>query len=404
MKRVALVGNMNNNFFAITRYLRDVGYDAHLFYRLAMEHFQPSADTFKEDYVNYCHQVHWLDHGFHNVDVTEVKEALKGFDIYIGQGEEAAAAYLAGFNINVYYPYGSDVYKYSYLPQEFKLLSKIKSLIVANDTRPTYKQMQRGTMAKYLRGAIANAGHILAETTNEKFEEKLNGLQYKGIYENVPMPFIYVPEYDELRDSDITFPAKKIIDGIRATHDFILLYHGRQEWKTYHNDFTGKNTHYLVQGFADYVKNNAASKSCLVMLEYGSDVIYTKELVKELGIEQKVFWLPKMYRKEIMYVIKQVDVCSGEFGYSYLTFGTIVEAMLMKKPVITYRDDSLYTAHYQTLYPCFNAREPNEIAAAITEAAQNPHETKAMGMAASEWIRKHFIANPLQHLINIIEQ
>lgn len=404
MKRIALVGNMNNNFFAITRYLRDAGYDAHLFYRLAMEHFQPSADTFKEDYINYCHQVHWLDDGFHNVDAKEIKEALKGFDIYIGQGEEAAAAYLAGFNIDVYYPYGSDVYKYSYLPQEFKLLSKMKSLVVANDTRPTYKQMQRGTMAKYLRGAIVNAGHILAETTNEKFEEKLKGLQYKGIYENVPMPFIYVPEYDELRDADIAFPAKNIIDSIRATHDFILLYHGRQEWKTYHNDFTGKNTHYLVQGFADHVKNNAASKSCLVMLEYGSDVMHTKELVKELGIEQNVFWLPKMYRKEIMYVIKQVDVCSGEFGYSYLTFGTIVEAMLMKKPVITYRDDSLYTAQYPKLYPCFNAREPHEIAAAITEAAQNPDETKAMGMAASEWIRKNFIAHPLQHLVNIIEQ
>lgn len=30
--KIALIGNMNNNFFSITRYLRDLGCDAHLYY------------------------------------------------------------------------------------------------------------------------------------------------------------------------------------------------------------------------------------------------------------------------------------------------------------------------------------------------------------------------------------
>lgn len=403
MKRIALVGNMNNNFFAITCYLRDKGYDAHLFYRLAMPHFQPMADSHGNDYELFCHQVNWLDNSFHNANIGEVKKVLNGFDFYIGQGEEAAVAYKAGFNIDVYYPYGSDVYKYAQLPQEYALKSKIKSLVVGDADRPSYSQMKEGTMAKYLKGAIVNARYIFADATNDEFEAQLNSLQYKGIYKKVPMPFIYYPEYERIDKSQLSERLVAIIDKIKSKHDFVLLYHGRQEWATYHNQFTGKNTHHLIQGFASYVKKNQNSSACLVLLEYGTDVEQSKQLIKELEIEQYVYWLPKMYRKELMYVVQQADVCCGEFAHSFLTFGTVVEAMLMKKPVITHRVDSYYTATYPVLYPCYNARESEEIVHAISMAVANVEERLKMGNEAYVWVKKNFIENPLQELLNIIE-
>ena len=118
------------------------------------------------------------------------------------------------------------------------------------------------------------------------------------------------------------------------------------------------------------------------MLEYGLDVFNSKQLIKELGIEDKVIWFPKMYRKDLMYLVSAVDVCSGEFGMSYLTFGTIMEAMLMKKPVIHYRNDELYEHVYDELYPLFNAREPEEIEARINEAYNDKDRTKRMGEQA----------------------
>ena len=403
MKRIALVGNMNNNFFAITRYLRDKGHDAHLLYRLAMPHFQPLADSYGNDYESFCHQIDWLENGFHNADMEEVKKALKGCEFDIGQGDEAAVAYKAGFNIDVYYPYGSDVYKYAQLPQEYALKSKIKSLVVGSTDRPSYSQMKEGTMAKYLKGAIVDARYIFADVTNDEFEAQLKNLQYKGIYKKVPMPFIYYPEYEHI-DKDLLL--RNLVDRmkeIKSKHNFVLLYHGRQEWATYHNQFTGKNTHHLIQGFASYVKKNQNASACLVLLEYGTDVEQSKQLIKELEIEQYVYWLPKMYRKELMYVVQQADVCCGEFAHSFLTFGTVVEAMLMKKPVITHRVDSYYTATYPDLYPCYNAREPKEIEQAISQAFTNAEERKRMGDEAYAWIKKNFIENPLQELLNIIE-
>ena len=48
--KVALIGNMNNNNFAMLRYFRDLGLDAHLFLfeedgRFASAHFAHTSDT-----------------------------------------------------------------------------------------------------------------------------------------------------------------------------------------------------------------------------------------------------------------------------------------------------------------------------------------------------------------------
>ena len=104
-KRIALVGNMNNNFFAIARYLKDEGHNVHLFYRLGMDHFQPKADTFDLNYTSYCHEINWLKGStFYTIDEEAVKNDLQGFDIIIGQGDEAAIAAYCGFKTHIYYP------------------------------------------------------------------------------------------------------------------------------------------------------------------------------------------------------------------------------------------------------------------------------------------------------------
>ena len=52
--KIAFVGNMNNNNFAIMRYFRDLGADAHLVLwaddgRGPLEHFVPENDTWEID-------------------------------------------------------------------------------------------------------------------------------------------------------------------------------------------------------------------------------------------------------------------------------------------------------------------------------------------------------------------
>lgn len=399
-KRVALIGNMNNNFFAITRYLRDEGYDAHLFYKLAEEHFQPKADSLSLAYSNYCHEVNW-DSEYSEENRSRILEDLNSFDFFIGQGDEAALAHFAGINFNVYYPYGSDFYKYAWLPQEYTFLQKVYMRIIK---KIPFSVSNNGTAAKYIRSTIVNANHVFLDYTNEKYEAKLLNLNLKGKYANIPMPFIYFKQY-ETDNFDVHWKSQ--IDAIRNENDLILLYHGRQEWKKAleykNNDFTSKNTHHLIEGFAQFCKDFPKNKAKLIMLEYGGDVFNSKKLISELQIEEKVIWFPKMYRKDIMYLIKNVDVCSGEFNLSYLTFGTIIEAMTMGKPVIHYREDQLYT-HYPELYPMYKARESVEISNSLREAYLNKEDREQKGKEAMDWVKKYFIQEPLKALVNIIEK
>jgi hypothetical protein len=404
MKKIALIGNMNNNFFAITRYIRDMGYDAHLFYRVGAEHFQPYADTYEQDYETFCHEVKWLDNGFHNIDKEEVKNALKDFCFFIGQGDEAAVAYKSGFNMDVYYPYGSDVYKYAYLPKEYSLLNKAKALAGLNRDI-SYKQMLAGTAAKYMNEVIVNARYVWAIHTNEEFEEKLKGLNIQGQYQHIAMPFIYDKEYERLLDTNSFIDEYPAIKAIKEQFDFIVLYHGRQEWKTYVNDFTNKNTHHLIIGFASFLNNNPATKAVLMMLEYGTDTEFSKQLIEELGIAENVRWFPKMYRKDLMRLVSIADVCTGEFDKSYLMFGTLSEAMIVHKPILHYRQDELYAASYDNdIYPLLNAREPEQITAMLNYAVNNREEIRIMGKQANHWLKTCFIAKPLRHLKELIEE
>ena len=53
-KKIGLIGNMNNNFFALTRYLRDAGYQAELII-VGEEnaHFPPQSDSYEENFTDY---------------------------------------------------------------------------------------------------------------------------------------------------------------------------------------------------------------------------------------------------------------------------------------------------------------------------------------------------------------
>ena len=58
--KIGIIGNMNNAYFSLCRYLRDAGYDCHLLiYKNEPDHFDPSCDTDSGDYLNYIKKVDW---------------------------------------------------------------------------------------------------------------------------------------------------------------------------------------------------------------------------------------------------------------------------------------------------------------------------------------------------------
>ncbi len=396
--RIALVGNMNNNFFALARHLRDRGYGVRLFFADRSPHFHPTTDSFDARDMEIVQPVDWLERGFYYAPFDQVRQELEGYDFYLGQGDEAAVASRAGFSFRIYFPYGSDVYKYAYLPAQFRWTQRWAARLLPGRRRLPYALMKAGTAAFYLRKAIREAPYLMADYTNEDFESRLRGLDPRGKRLALPLPFIYPPAYEH-EDRMIQLPSsvREQILRIREGADFVVLYHGRQEWKTYHNDFTSKNTHHLILGFGDFLRRHPEASPRLVMLEYGSDVEASKQLIAELGIGHAVQWLEKMERRALICLIDQVDLGSGEFGRSYLSFGTIMEAMIRGRAVIHHREDGLYR-QYSRLYPMIHARSPEEISSGLSWAYSHRDQVREMGLQAKAWVESEFLERPLAQI------
>jgi glycosyltransferase involved in cell wall biosynthesis len=406
LKRIALVGNMNNSFFAIARHLRDRGYEAHVFYRNMHEHFHPQTDTLNLSDLDFCHQVNDWGDAFHDeVLLSKIYNSLKGFDFFIGMGTEATMAYKAGIHFNIYIPYGSDIYLYAHQQQNYPLYVMLMAFFKIN-RKVSYADRKKGTSAAFLKNAIANADYVLWDNANDEVDEKLKAIGLEGKLIRTSVPFVYPKQYINFKDSipqDIHWGS--FVNGLRTNNDFLMLYHGRQEWVKPGNEFESKHTHYLIEGFAKFLaKKPAGFNAKLLMLEYGFDVDASKELIKKLNIEKDVQWFPKMYRKDIMYILSKVNLACGEFNRSYISFGTIIEAMSIGVPIIHHREDALYVDSYESLYPMINAKTPQEIADALTTYAPQPEKLKQMGAAAKIWVDKYFIDQSIEKIVNIIEK
>jgi glycosyltransferase involved in cell wall biosynthesis len=399
--KVGVVGNMNNNMFALTRHLRDRQIDAQLLYAPLLGHevYYPQADTFDLADLTFCHEVPWLNDGFYSADPQAIRNDMKGYDVVLATGSEAAALSLAGIPIDIYFAYGDDVVTYSHTPrrvswgeiakQEVKLLFKGRHI--------TLRRVRAGTEYQNVRRAICAARHVICDWTNDWWDERMLALPFAGSVHRMPWPLLYPAPYRSGACADVHW--RSAMDQLRSEHELIVLYHGRHQW-TRPSPRHSKNTQNLIRGFAMFHRDNPDVNACLATIAYGDDVAASKNLIAELGVGDQVIWFPSMYRKDVMHLVDQADLCCGEFNQSWLTGGTILEALSLGKPLIHYRDDSLYPG--VPLYPLLNAREPAEIAAAISSYVADPKLCRERGSAGAAWFDEYVMRRPLDVICQLV--
>jgi glycosyltransferase involved in cell wall biosynthesis len=398
--KVAVVGNMNNNMFALTRHLRDRELDAELLFARFhdLEHFHPKADTFDLADLAFCHQVPWIDKGFYAADPKAIRNDMRGYDVVLGTGIEAAALSLAGVRIDIYFAYGSDVLTYSHLPRRLPLrtVAEEELRFLVKRRRLAFDIRDRMESA-HLRRAICTAPHLISDWTNDWWDDRMLSLPLEGAVHRSPWPILYPAPYRSGRWTDVHW--RSAMDQLRSDNDLIVLYHGRHIWSR--SDEESKNANHVLVGFAEFLRQHPGLSACLITLDYGPDVDASKALTAELGVKDRVVWFPRMNRKDVMYLVATSDVCCGDFNLSWLAGGVIFEALSMGKPLIHYRDDSLYEGI--PLYPILNAREPAEIATAIASYVEDPAEARRRGKEGARWFDEYVVRRPLDLICGLIE-
>ena len=109
--KVALIGNMNNNNFALMRILRDNNINAHLFL-YSNETFLPQSDT--TNFLKWKRFIHDLEISNGKPDIlffnkTKLKDKLKEFNFIIGNGISPYILKKINRRVNILMPYAEGI-------------------------------------------------------------------------------------------------------------------------------------------------------------------------------------------------------------------------------------------------------------------------------------------------------
>lgn len=368
--KVGLLGNMNNAHFALARYLRDRGIDAHLLlFDNELDHFRPESDSYEAGTLDYIHQLDWGSvWRFPVTSSSRIRRDLNPYQFLIGCGAGPAYSRKAGRRLDAFVPFGGDIWT---------MLGKADG----NPVRWAKYVAIRNAQANGIR--MSRVVHMAP--TNALYETQLTSYASQSSRWRNPVPTVYHPVYrpSTQRSMEAGSPWSERFLEVRSEADLLVFSSARHVWGRRPGNPAAKGTDRLLRGLALFHERHPEVKVRLVTLEYGTDVEKSKRLLQSLGIASVVSWFPKMDRKNLMVGLGLADIACGEFENSWIASGVLYEALVMAKPILAYRDDSTYEEPER--YPIMNAREPHEIAACLASYLDDRKTYQAMGDAGRAW-------------------
>ena len=394
--KIALIGNMNNNFFNLVRYLRDRGIDAQLLL-LNNEHyhFHPSHDTFDLSYQQYTRQLTWGDLStFSRISSAALKKELESYDFIIGCGTAPAFLVKAGKSIDILAPYGSDFYE---LPFVFGRHRRWVDILRRCKSWTFYRAQKKGIQE----ARVINKQNFIAFSKKIVKKLKVSGnIHYFGI------PVVYHKIYSPgnikrfYRKSAWYYEFKKIRDQF----DLVIFHHSRHIWKSFVDENSYKGNDTLIKGVAEFIKKESQwKKVCLLLWEYGPDVAASKQLIVELGIKNHTRWFPVMSRKEILIGLSLADIATGQFHNGGVGGGTVFEALALGKPLLHFMRETTLNIEGITDFPYVQVESDQDICDALKDYCSDPLAFQAVGRAAEKWYRDIFSKQCVDKFIKLIK-
>lgn len=346
---IALIGNMNNNHFGIKRYFEDIGFSCDLYlYNTLPEHFLPENDTW--EIKKHEKSIKKLNRGIPFLDLFKSRPNydFEKYDICIGSGLTPYYFNKWGFELDIFLPYGSDLYELPF-KKNWRFDSIKSFLITCHHNLFVYRRQKKGILASK---RIFTINHI------KLISEALNKLNRTSLPFSTPM--VYLEKHSPSINWNEFLDIKKL-----QSFELKIISHSRQAWG-YDSKYDIKGNDILINGFSLFVKNNP--NACLILFDYGPTVEKSKTLIKKLGIADKIIWVKQMPRKLIYYLIKEyADIGADQFKSGYIG-STAYELMAHGIPVISYLNLTSLEFQQKLLRPSppiINVNTPIKVSNAI---------------------------------------
>lgn len=379
--RIALLGNMNNNHFALMRYLRRLGADAHLFLyqndgRDSLAHFRPEDDTFGiDEWTPFIHRT-----SIHNggratlLQLAAAERLLRELDPYdylIANGIAPALCYRAQRLVDIFLPYtvGGEHLNY----------------------RGSHALMNRAVfeVCRYFqaRGIAENCKHVFTADRTEANLRHFNAIGRPTRAVAIPMVFVEqeAPNQDSLTDPTLL----QLLSFSRGRR--ILFSHVSQVWDSANYMAQVKGNATLIRGFNQYLRSSSSPQFVLALSDYGPDVGRARSLIDELGIQSQVTWIPKLPRKVLLALLDHVDIGVSELG-GFLWGGVGWEFIAKGVPFLHCLSMSASQFEDETgtpLPPFFNVQDAQQVAECLCRLDSGDLDRESISSSLKDWFSSY---------------
>lgn len=400
--KLAIVGNMNNNGFALMRYFRDLGVDAYLLpYRSDgagnLSHFRPEDDTWNID--AWRPYIRPIDIENSTVSIvgnirrlklppsrSHIANQFDGYAMFVGSGIAPALFERIGLRLDIFFPYGIGV----------EFVGNIE--LLASARLAPVKRLFYSYVRKLQIGGIRNARHCV----NADMGMTSQVLDRVGRpFRRLAIPMVYNRENvpNDVSQINTCRQTRAVLHSISQS-DLKIFSCSRLLWVK-RNGFTdaeweshSKHSDWLIRGFADFLAQRPDARPVLVLVEYGPDVQATKNLCADLGIESSVRWLPKMPRKQIMLMLQECDIGVGQFYVDPGTLwgGTGWEVLASGRPFMqsfNFTESGFTESFGHPPPPVLAVESPADVAGHFADMHAHPDKRRAIGQASKEWFNKY---------------
>ena len=396
--RIAIIGNMNNNGFAIMRYFRDLGADAWLLpyatdAQGASGHFAPEADSWQ--FANWQQFIRPLPVPNTTAAIVgrparlrpppskrRLRQALSPYDRFVGSGVAPALFERLGARLDIFFPYSNGIELYG--------TPEIKGQMARSSLRRRFYQPVRRLQARGIRNAryCLNSELSLTRRSFEEIGKPFLRLGVPMVYNREPYAGAEPPRH-----------LRPALSRIRSA-GLSLFCSARQMWIRPPGiapaDWPAatKNSDWLFRGLAEFVRARPRAKPLLTIVEYGPDVDATKALAAELGLTDYVQWLPVLPRREIMLLLGACDIGVGEFytATGMLWGGTGWEALACGRPLLqafNFPGRTFIEAFGHPPPPILDSRSPADIARHLCDRHDSPGKDRETGRRGAQWFDAH---------------
>lgn len=173
----------------------------------------------------------------------------------------------------------------------------------------------------------------------------------------------------------------------RLQSDFIIFHPARQHWEERRHPDWEKGNDILIRGFALFVQK-ANPRAGAVFVEWGEKVGASKDLLAELGVGDRVLWIPPQPNRRMIQYLGAADLLADQF---YLgAFGSITpKGLLHGVPVMLYLDEERHRWCFPQLPPILNARTPEEVFEGLKRIYGDAEHKNRLVEEGKAWYRKY---------------